>query len=288
MTDNPRRRLRSLVKRNKPPESPLFVPLAFALAAQIDAQPLAGFLRDATQLTKGVGALHQALATDGVVTFSDAHAMAESLGAVVDAQPYPPVVLAPASPAVADETMISTVLAHSRIAAGLETTRRLRQTLSGDPVLTVNLPGPVQLAGDAYGHLSMNVLETSGQVLVAVCKAFGEAGAQLFVLNEAPVPGESEWLAVLGPIVNVIRFYQGLPIVAGTPGLTVPDGALPCVAGESGSEPLCARLLEGVPADWAYTGSPCSVLLSDAEIAPDTDIGELRRVCAGLRGARKD
>ena len=90
MTDNPRRRLRGLVKRNKPPDSPLFVPLAFALAAQIDALPLDVFLRDPTQLSKGLSSLHQALATDGVVTFSDATAIAQSLGAGVAAAGYPP------------------------------------------------------------------------------------------------------------------------------------------------------------------------------------------------------
>ncbi len=285
MTDNPRRRLRSFIKRNKLPETPLFVPLVYAAAAQIDAVERGGFLRDPTQLSKGLSALHQALESDGVVTFSDAGTIAQALGARVEEGDYPPRILAHASEVSIHESIVSSVLGHVRLAAGLETTGRLLQTLHGDPILSVVLPGPVRLADDAYGAHSTQELEASTHILVAVCRAFGEAGTQLFVLEEAAIVDTAAWETALRPVINVIRFYQGLPVLAGNPQTAAPAGALPCVTAGADSDAACARLLSRIPAQWGQSNLPCVLLITDGEIVADVDIGALRSGCVSVQYA---
>jgi hypothetical protein len=192
-------------------------PLVLAQAAEIEALPVEQFLTDATKLANGLRALHTAFGTDVIVTASAddlAAAAAGDLAAAAGA----------GSPA-----------AHPRVAAAVEATRRLAVT-ADDAALAVALCGPAGLAAQ-LGHSPADhaALETCGVVLLALAKAFLEAGANLLLLVEAePLPAASAggWRSAVTPLVNVARFHQAAAavVLADSAGAAIaPRGAVVCL-----------------------------------------------------------
>lgn len=97
-----------------------------------------------------------------------------------------------------------------------ELTRRLAVT-ADDAALAVALCGPARLAAQ-LGHSPADhaVLDTCGAVLLALAKAFLEAGANLLLLVEAealPTASVDGWRSAATPLVNVARFHQAAAVI---------------------------------------------------------------------------
>ena len=73
---------------------------------------------------------------------------------------------------------------HPRVAAAVEATRRLAATTE-DAALAAALCGPAQLAAQLGRPPDPAALEDCGAVLLALAKAFLEAGAHLLLVVEA-------------------------------------------------------------------------------------------------------
>jgi hypothetical protein len=88
--------------------------------------------------------------------------------------------------------------------------------------------GPLTLASrltGVHGHdpnasvdLPDAVLEVATSEVAHASKAFAEAGANLVFLREERLPAKSggnsqDWESMLGPIFNVIRFYEAQPVL---------------------------------------------------------------------------
>jgi hypothetical protein len=105
---------------------------------------------------------------------------------------------------------------HPRVAAAVEATRRLAVTAE-DAALAAAFCGPAQLAAQlGRSPADRAALEECGAVLLALAKAFLEAGANLLLLVEAgPVPaaGADGWRSAVAPLVNVARFRQAAAAV---------------------------------------------------------------------------
>jgi hypothetical protein len=172
--------------------SALVCPLVLAQAAEIEALPAGQFLTDPTKLANGLRALHGAFGADVIVT-----AAADDLAATVSAD------------------SAEAVTAHPRVTAAVEATRRLAATAE-DAALAAALCGPGQLATQlGRSPADPAALEECGAVLLALAKAFLEAGAHLLLIVEAEplaLPAD-DWRSAVTPLVNLARFRQAAAAV---------------------------------------------------------------------------
>jgi len=218
----------------------LVCPLVLAQAAEIEALPAGQFLTDPTKLANGLRAQHGAFGTDVIVT-----AAADDLAACS---------LAAATASAAGD-LAAAVTGHPRVAAAVEATRRLAATTE-DTALAAALCGPAQLAAQ-LGRTPAGpaALEEYGAVLLALAKAFLEAGAHLLLVVEAePVPRAAAdgWRSAVTPLVNVARFRQAAAaVVLADPAdaALAPRGAVVCLP-PAASRPGQGIALEVDPAAW--------------------------------------
>jgi acetophenone carboxylase len=306
MAPTPRARVRLLARSGRA-QPGLFAPLVLAQAAEIEALPLEEFLGNPTKLAKGLIALHQALATDAVVTAGADGLLAEAAGAELDWSTYPPAVVSPPAtggslpPELADRAA-----AHPRVEAAVEATARLATTVPGDPVLVAALTGPATLAAQLGGEWFAGAagegnpeveafMEAVGQVALAVTRRFLEAGANLVVLVEEkapPEPVQEAWRSAVTPLANVTRFHQGAPVMvfesaaadpAASPptiGLCAPEGAT--VAGP-------ANRVRGValppdPKQWTAPAGEPALVITAGVVPGHCAFAETLAACGRLAG----
>jgi uroporphyrinogen-III decarboxylase len=295
---NARLRLRQLVKRRAPPEPPLFVPLAYATAAQIEHCTLDSLLLDPTRMCKALTALRDTLATDAIIGFSDAGVLLESLGATLDRSVWPPAVAAPPQRAP-DETVIERLMSHPRVAAGLEVVRRLAATAPAEALLATVLSGPLSLAeafGDAGStEILARAVESLAPAQLALARALCEAGAHLVILQEGILPeaGESaaeQWRQAMTPIVNVVRFYQALPVVVlhtaardDEAALTLPNAIFAAPESVRLQGDLVGEALAPPPRQWRMPERAVALITTAGEIGAEQDVGDLREACLQIK-----
>ena len=223
----------------------LVCPLVLAQAAEIEALPPGQFLTDPTKLANGLRALHGAFGTDVIVTAAADDLAACSVAACSSA----------AAAAGATGDLPAAVTGHPRVAAAVEATRRLAATAE-HTALAAALCGPAQLAAQlARPTADPAVLEECGAVLLALAKAFLEAGAHLLLVVEAgPVPPAAAggWRSAVTPLVNVARFRQAAAaVVLADPAdaALAPRGAVVCLP-PAAAGPGQGIALEADPAAW--------------------------------------
>jgi hypothetical protein len=226
--------------RVKGTTSALVCPLVLAQAAEIEALSHGQFLTDPTKLANGLRALHGAFGTDVIVT-----AVADDLAACS---------LAAAAAGAADDLPAATTR-HPRAAAAIEATRRLAATAE-DAALAAALCGPAQLAAQlGRPPADSAVLEECGTVLLALAKAFLEAGAHLLLVVEAEPVSRAvagDWRSAVTPLVNVARFRQAAAaVVLADPAdaALAPRGAVVCLP-PAAAGPGQGIALEADPAAW--------------------------------------
>jgi hypothetical protein len=246
----------------------LVCPLVLAQAAEIEALPAGQFLTDPTKLANGLRALHDAFGTDVIVT-----AAADDLAACS---------LAAAAAGAAGD-LPAAVTGHPRVAAAVEATRRLAATAE-DAALAAALCGPAQLAAQLGRPPDPAALEDCGAVLLALAKAFLEAGAHLLLVVEAePVsrPAAGGWRSAVTPLLNVARFRQAATavVLADLADATLaPRGAVVCLS-PAAVGPGQGIALDTDPAAWsASTLRPTGVPLI-------TTLGPVRGGFAECRAA---
>ena len=226
----------------------LVCPLILAQAAEIEALPAGQFLTDPTKLANGLRALHGAFGTDVIVT-----AAADDLAACSSAECSLAAAAAGAAGAAGD--LPAAVTGHPRVAAAVEATRRLAATTE-DAALAAALCGPAQFAAQlGRPPADPAALEDCGAVLLALAKAFLEAGAHLLLVVEAePVPRAAAggWRSAVTPLVNVARFRQAAAaVVLADPAdaALAPRGAVVCLP-PAASGPGQGIALDVDPAAW--------------------------------------
>jgi hypothetical protein len=252
----------------------LVCPLVLAQAAEIEALPPGQFLTDPTKLANGLRALHGAFGTDVIVTAAADDLAACSVAACSSA----------AAAAGAAGDLPAAVTGHPRVAAAVEATRRLAATAE-HAALAAALCGPARLAAQlARPPADAAALEECGAVLLALAKAFLEAGAHLLLVVEAgPVPPAAAggWRSAVTPLVNVARFRQAAAavVLADPAGAALaPRGAVVCLP-PAAAGPGQGIALEADPAAWpASTLGPAGAPLV-------TTLGPVRGGFAECRAA---
>lgn len=269
-----RKRMQDLSRAVGRPHAPLFAPVLFGVAAQLEAIDPQAMAVDAIRLRKNVGELRRMLKTDAVFCSAPSDAEVQALTGV------------------GGEIDAARLLAPARIAASLEAVRQWQADAS-EPVIVAALQGPASIAaalragaaagtGGATDADDEALFDHVGRGLAALARLFCEAGVQVIQWHETVAPQAAHielWKGALGTAGNVARFHRVAPVLVmataqvptwpvqavASPALTQHAGAMPrphgrswpadpaqwpSLPGETASERLVTTLAE-VPADTA-------------------------------------
>jgi len=276
-----RRRMQDLARGVGRAHPPLFAPVLFGVAAQIEAISADAMSRDATRLRKNVSELRQILHTDAVFCAAPRGAEAAVLAAAwpdVDAVRW-----------TADE----------RTAASLGAVHQWQADAS-EPVIVAALTGPAtlcaQLRGAGDGIDEETGLDSAGRALALLVRLYCEAGVHVVQVHEAllpPAAASDYWKGALGTIGNVARFHRVPPLlVVDHPGpLAWPAQmvAVPAAAQQPGPLPRPhGRAWERVPAEWPVPTSSSEtgrVVTTVGEVPEPTGIPLLLAAVQRVRSA---
>lgn len=266
-----RKRMQDLSRAVGRPHAPLFAPMLFGVAAQIEAIAPEAMALDATRLRKNVGELRRMLGTDALFCCVPGAAEVEL------------------ARSAADDAAAIDCQRQPRIAVALEAVQQW-QADAGEPVIVAALSGPATVvralrdSGSADGDEAL--FEQAGRALAALARAFCEAGVQLLQWCEAGAPGEGQlefWKGALGTAGNVARFHRAAPllVVDGPLSAAWPAQAVPCPTIEQHPGTMArphGRAWPADPARWpALPGEEASerVVLTVREVPAATDIATL-------------
>ena len=286
-----RRRLSELGRGVGKPHAPMFAPLLYGVAAQIEALPPAEVTADPTRLGKCLVELRRVTGTAPFVVAAPTAMEAEALGASVDREVWPPRVTAPAPEGVIELADFDALWSQSEtLAASLETCRRLSTTQQDEPVLLAALTGPASLLAELIGEgaSSAAAIEFAGRALAALSRQFAQSGASALLLCERVLPADvAAWSAALNTISNIARFHR-------IPALLVFDGVMPsewpgatvaCPPAEQATliEKPHGLSIAAEPESWKYllgqTGN-ARIVVTAREIDVDTSIESLADCCS--------
>ena len=207
------------------PARPLFLPIVFALGAKIENAPLPAYLTIPTKITNAQRQIRTRLRSDGVSCYFDPDLEAEALGAMIEWHTN-------------DDLRIThwqqnlctpeEAAKHPRVKVAMEVIQRLKSLLRDEPLLQAGVSGPFTLAAQLTqqsGRESINrddlpeaAIELAAATITQIASKLVEAGANIIFIREVILPGlttqtAEAWSATLAPAINIIRFYQALPVL---------------------------------------------------------------------------
>jgi hypothetical protein len=229
----PRQIVKDLLQGTAPPR-PLFLPIVFSLGARIENMPLRSFLTNPTKITNALRQIRGRVKSDGITCYCDRFLEAQALGGAVEWESgdHPRGARWP-GPAVNGEVPVGLrspedSVKSSSVITATEVIRRLKSLMRDDSLLTVCLTGPFTLGAllsnaDADGELRADDVQSfavafSAAVIARIASAFVEAGANVIFIREDVLPAPSsevypDWNSSLSSTVNIVRFYEALPIL---------------------------------------------------------------------------
>ena len=268
---------------------PLFLPMIFSLASRLENLPLGSFVTNPTKIVSALRQVRSTLKLDGVTCYFDPLLEAEALGSNVEMTSEGARLLRPVCTRI-DEVRSrwkdgEEFLNHGRIPIAAEVLKRLRILLQDNAALAIAVTGPIKLATLLAGTSPQEVppnetIEFSAEITAAVSKHFVELGADVIFLRETLPAADSGmwqwWQALLEPVINVVRFYEALPVLSldedvnAKQATILLDGTWECVICLTAS--LASELNSQVSARGLGVALPtmlfASPLFDDAEIAP--------------------
>lgn len=222
-----KKRMQDLSRNVGRPHTPLFAPLLFSVAAQIEAISPQQMALDGIRIRKNVSELKRMLGLDAVVCAVPSGMEIEALGVEMNAEVWPPKPIGKLPTSFTQDVGIELLLSSQRIKASLEAVRQW-QVDASEPVIVAALTGPatllVQLREAGFDVDESTAYEYVGSILAALARAYAEAGIHVLQLHESVPIDEASidaWKGALGTAGNVARFHRIPPI------LIVDEGALP-------------------------------------------------------------
>jgi hypothetical protein len=217
-----------------PSPRPLFLPIVFSLGAKIENVPLRDFLANPTKITNALRQIHARVRSDGVACYFDPNLEAEALGAALQwhTDDKPATLHWPNQPEKRElpQGLRSPEAAakHRRVGVAVEVIQRLKSLLRKEPLLLAGVSGPFTLAAQLLqltqseaprrDDLPADAVELAVATITQIATKFVEAGANAILIREEILPpltpqGAESWATSLAPALNIIRFYQALPIL---------------------------------------------------------------------------
>jgi len=250
MTDapTPRQMIKALLRGEGPSRS-LLMPIIFSLGARMENLPLRSFQANPTKIANALRQIRSVLRVDGLTCYYDPFLEAEAVGCQREWRSDGSSSITVPSFSSADDlrgklNSHDDLSSKGHIPVACEVLRRLRVMLKDEPALMVRVSGPFSLAAQLLGDkavaspqqpLPPDLVEFAAEVTASVSRTLLEAGADIILLPEGPLPEMSaktcDWYAsLLSPVANVVRFYEALPVLF--------------LAGEAISETNLSQLLQ--------------------------------------------
>lgn len=285
--------MQDLARNVGKPHDPLFAPLLFGVAAQIEAIGVPEMVRDGTRLRKNATDLRRMLGLSAVSCAVPSLMELEALGVPVDSSVWPPRLVTDAEFDLAGADVDPQALqSTARLAASIDMVRQCLAADGDEPVISVALTGPATLAAQlraasqASGEVAEEaVYELVGRLLAALVRLYAEAGAHLIQFHETRAPADAEdyWKEALGTAGNVARFHRIPPLLVydhGVSDAVWPMQAVPCMAGPSETRPsrAHAHAWAGDPASWGALpdeGHNARVVTSTTDAQIDFSLADL-------------
>jgi hypothetical protein len=214
-----------------PPPRPLWLPIVFSLGAKMENLTLSAFLNNATKISNSMRQIRSHLRSDGVACYFDPYLEAEALGGVVEWNAETQRI-ALSWPEHSDKGELpedlhspEEAMKRGRVGVAIEVIRRLKSLQRDDSLLTAGVTGPFTLASritqlehEPSLALPDAALEVGALMMTQVSAAYAEAGANVIFIQEDGLPRFSPeacdaWASSLAPALNIIRFYQALPVL---------------------------------------------------------------------------
>jgi Uroporphyrinogen decarboxylase (URO-D) len=254
----PRQTIKGLLEAVAPPR-PLFLPIVFSHGAAIENLPLRSFLANPTKISNSLRQIRAHLRSDGIACYFDPSLETEEFGGV----------LYPAPGQLPDQGgSLAEPRRGSRVNVAVEVIRRLKSVVPDDCLLTAGISGPLTLAASlsplhsndalGYGRFMTAALDRASTVTSLLARAFAEAGADVIFIREDVLPKLSadecaDWVSRLGTAINIIRFYQALPVLLLTHGPSIRTNR-DAIFGERWDCVVCPAWDPTLPQDWAEFG----------------------------------
>src|SRR5581483_5604522 len=240
----PRQMVQELLHGTRP-SRPLFLPVLFSMGAKLENLSLREFLGHATKISNSLRQIHARVRADGVSCYFDPILEAEALGATIEWEGDAPRVAwshATRDPVSAALKPAEVLVRSGRVPVAIDVIKRLNALVHDGTLLTAGVTGPLTLAskiiqrGHTPAEIPAEVLEYAASLTMAVASAFTEAGANvIFIREELSAPSSLDkgemaaspvrsgqgcsqemfenWMSLLSPTFNVVRFYQALPVL---------------------------------------------------------------------------
>lgn len=216
----PRQILKGLL-RGEPAPRPLLMPLTFALGTKLENLSLRAYQSNPTRIANAQRQIRATLKLDSVTCYCDRYLEVEALGCEIEWKPDGSAALNfDGEPEALRQGLDSpdAILTRCRIPVAVEVLQRLKFMLKDEPALVITVTGPLSLAARLEPESPFDRLELCAGITASVAKKFVESGADLVLLMEDALPLHSQdvfeqWTTLLEPIINVVRFYDALPVL---------------------------------------------------------------------------
>jgi uroporphyrinogen decarboxylase len=208
-----------------------FMPWVCIHAARLEQLPVQKMLSDPSLLARALQNAHKLYGYDMGVNIFDPTIEAEACGCAVkwtSDRELPVIENHPPIDQMGDDA-ISNLRNKGRLPVVLEATKRLKINLGRAIAIAGVVTGPFTLAShlkggniidglDRHPEQAKKIVELAGKVCLEVCKSYGELELDLIVLADSvmpqlPIRNLPLVLSVLKPLVNVIRFYNSVPLL---------------------------------------------------------------------------
>ena len=237
----PRQIVKGLLQGVAPPRA-LFLPIVFSLGCRVENVSLRAFLGNPTKISNSLRRIRSYLRSDELACYFDPYLEVEALGGTLHwkNEDLPPELCWPPHANLGQlwHNLRPPEMAaqEGRTPVAVEVIRRLKSMLREECLLMVGATGPFTLASSVLGMDRDDVrrsrdfpapaVEFTASVTAQISTKFVEAGADLVLVVEEVLPIVSAqscdwWVSLLTPILNVIRFYEVLPILLLTDGRSV-------------------------------------------------------------------
>ena len=216
------------------PSRPLLLPIVFSLGAKVENVPLGTFLQNPTKISSSLRQMRAYLRSDCATCYFDPCLEIEALGATLQrtSDDQAPTIHWPQTAPVGElpQGLRSPEEAakSGRVPVAVEVIRRMNSLPQRDFLLMAGVTGPLTLAARITQmenkeklpseDLSDAAMELAASTVTQVASAFLEAGADLIFIQEEILPVLSDkscdsWANLLAPTINVVRFYEALPVL---------------------------------------------------------------------------
>jgi hypothetical protein len=279
------------------------MPIIFSLASRLENVRLREFQSNPTKIANALRKVRATLKVDGLACCFDPLLEAEASGGKREWRSDGSCVLAACSFSGAADFRqkagpLEAISRKAQVRVTCDVLQRLKVMLKDEPALMVSVTGPYTLAAQLCGEnqveasaadLQQDLVEFASEVTAAVAKSFLEAGADVVLLRETSLPEmtteQYEWWArLLAPVVNVIQFYEALPLLLLSSSAVARDQLGPVLSGSWSG--IWCPVLDEDPEHWDTWRSyvPAFSLGLPADLGRETEIethmGSIKRLVA--------